>query len=310
MADELEAIKRKIDIIEFISEYVSLKNVGRNFKGLCPFHSEKTPSFIVSPERQIWHCFGACGTGGDIFGFLMKIENIEFGEVLRILAKRAGVKLARYRPSESEKQKQLLYEINHLATEYYHYVLLKHQAGKEGLDYIQKRGISSDSLEKFKIGFAPDRWDNLQKYLVAKKGYKIQDLEKVGLAIRGQRGFYDRFRARVIFPLTDHRANICGFAGRTIIPEVKEAKYINTPETLIYHKSDLLYGLNETKQEIKKADAVVLVEGELDMISSYQAGVKNVVAIKGSALTTNQVQRLFYFTKDMRSPTRSDPACQ
>lgn len=308
MADELETIKRKIDIVELIGEYVPLKKAGRNFKALCPFHSEKTPSFIVSPERQIWHCFGSCGTGGDIFGFLMRMENVEFGEALRILAKRAGVELTRYQPSESEKQKQLLYEINHLASEYYHYVLLKHPAGRRGLDYIKKRGVSEDSLVRFKIGFAPHMWDGLQKYLVNKKGYRIKNLEQAGLIIRGRKGFYDRFRERVMFPLKDHRGNLRGFAGRTIKADVKEAKYVNTSETLIYHKSDLLYGLDETSKAIKKADEAVLVEGELDMISSFQAGVKNTVAIKGSALTASQVQRLAYFTKNITFALDADLA--
>lgn len=307
MADQLEEIKRKIDIVEFISSFVPLKKTGRNFKALCPFHSETIPSFIVSPERQIWHCFGACNEGGDIFKFLMKIENLEFGEALRELAKRAGVRLTRFKPSESEKQKQLLYEINHLATEFYHYLLLNHSVGRQALRYILGRGISKPSLQLFKLGFAPNTWESLQKFLVGKKGYNPQDLEKAGLIIKSEKkaGFYDRFRSRLIFPLKDHRGNICGFAGRKIPPEAgsrpkdEEAKYINTPETLIYHKSDLLYGLFETHQEIKEVDGVVLVEGELDAISSFQTGVKNVVAIKGSALTPNQVQLLGRFTKNI-----------
>ncbi|PJE69802.1 DNA primase [Candidatus Shapirobacteria bacterium CG10_big_fil_rev_8_21_14_0_10_48_15] len=299
MADELEEIKRRVDIVELIGEYVSLKKTGRNFKGLCPFHSEKTPSFIVSPERQIWHCFGQCNEGGDLFGFLMKIENLEFGEALQVLAKRAGVKLTSYRPSEGERQKQLLYEANHLAAEYYHFVLTKHPAGQPARDYLAKRGISQKSVETFGLGFSPNMWDGLQRFLVAKKGYRSQDLENAGLIIRGSRGYYDRFRQRVMFPLADHRGNTRGFAGRVIDPTIKEAKYVNTPETLIYHKSDLLYGLVENKQAIKKADAAVLVEGELDMISSCQAGVNNVVAIKGSALTANQIYRLGFFTKNL-----------
>ena len=305
MADQLEEIKRKIDIVEFISSFVPLKKTGRNFKALCPFHSETIPSFIVSPERQIWHCFGACNEGGDIFKFLMKIENLEFGEALRELAKRAGVRLTRFKPSEGEKQKQLLYEINHLATEFYHYLLLNHSVGRQALRYILGRGISKPSLQLFKLGFAPNTWESLQKFLVGKKGYNPQDLEKAGLVIPTSNlkpqtsKFYDRFRSRLIFPLKDHRGNICGFAGRVLDPEAKEAKYINTPETLIYHKSDLLYGLFETHQEIKKANRVLLVEGELDAISSFQTGVKNVVAIKGSALTPNQVQLLGRFTKNI-----------
>jgi len=321
MAEQLEEIKRKIDIVQFINSYVPLKKTGRNFKALCPFHSETIPSFIVSPERQIWHCFGACNEGGDIFKFLMKIENLEFGEALRELAKRAGVRLTRFKPSESEKQKQLLYEINHLATEFYHYLLLNHPVGRQALRYILGRGISKPSIQLFKLGFAPNTWESLQKFLVGKKGYNPQDLEKAGLVIErdtryeirdtknkntshvsrltSHPHYYDRFRSRLIFPLKDHRGNICGFAGRVLDPEAKEAKYINTPETLIYHKSDLLYGLFETHQEIKKVDGVILVEGELDAISSFQTGVKNVVAIKGSALTPNQVQLLGRFTKNI-----------
>lgn len=307
--DQLEEIKRKIDIVQFINSYVPLKKAGQNYKALCPFHSETVPSFVVSPERQIWHCFGQCGEGGDIFRFLMKIENLEFGEALRELAKKAGVKLTSYRPSEGEKEKQVLYEINHLASEYYHYLLINHPVGKKALAYILGRGISKKSLVQFKLGYAPNLWEGLQQFLVGKKNYPAVLLEKAGLIIaRGQgrtgppavgAGYYDRFRGRLMFPLKDHRGNLCGFAGRILEPGAKEAKYINTPETLIYHKSDLLYGISETGKEVKKADAAIIVEGELDAISSYQAGVKNVVAIKGSALTLSQIQLLSRFTKNL-----------
>ncbi len=309
MADQLEEIRNKIDIVELISEHLPLKKAGRNFKALCPFHSEATPSFIVSPERQIWKCFG-CNEGGDIFGFLMRMEGLEFGEALQILAKRAGVKLRSYRPSEGEKQKDLLYEINHLASEYFHYLLLNHPVGKRALDYILGRGITKKSLVLFKLGFAPDSWESLQEFLVGKKKYRAEDLEKAGLVIKSERrrGYYDRFRGRLMFPLKDHRQNFCGFAGRVLEPEAKEAKYVNTPETLIYHKSDLLYGLTETKEAIKKADEAILVEGELDLISSYQTGVKNVVAIKGSALTNSQVQLLSRFTQNITLALDQDVA--
>jgi len=314
MSDQLEEIKRRIDIVQFISQYVPLKKAGRNFKALCPFHSEKTPSFIVSPERQIWHCFGACNEGGDVFKFLMKIENIDFGEALRYLAKLTGVKITSYQPTEAERNRQLLYEINHLAAEFYHFLLLNHPAGKVALNYILGRGIIRDSLEKFQLGYAPNMWDGLQRFLVGKKGYKLEDLEKAGLVIPGSRfqasgsRYYDRFRHRLMFPLRDHRGNICGFAGRVLEPNAKEAKYVNTPETIVYHKSDLLYGLFENKEEIKKVDRVILVEGELDAISSWQVGIKNVVAIKGSALTSRQVQLLSRFTKNLVFALDSDAA--
>jgi len=314
MNSQVEEIKRKIDIVQFISQYIPLKKTGRNFKALCPFHSEKTPSFIVSPERQIWHCFGACNEGGDVFKFLMKIENIDFGEALRQLAKLTGVKITSYKPTEAEKKRQLLYEINHLAAEFYHFLLLNHPAGKLALDYVLRRGITKESLRKFQLGYAPNMWDGVQRFLVEKKGYKPEDLEKVGLVIPSSRfrtsdsRFYDRFRHRLIFPLRNHRGDICGFAGRVLTSEAREAKYINTPETMIYHKSDLLYGLFENKEEIKKEDRVILVEGELDVISSWQAGVKNVVAIKGSALTSSQVQLLSRFTKNLVFALDSDIA--
>lgn len=302
--DQLEEIRSKIDLVAFISDFLPLKKAGRNFKALCPFHSEKTPSFIVSPERQIWKCFG-CGAGGDVFGFLMQTERMEFGEALRTLAKKAGVVLQTYRPTTAEAEKEKLYQINHLATEFYHYLLLKHQIGKSALDYILRRGIKKESLETFKLGYSPAMWDGLQKFLVGKKGHKSEDLEKAGLVIptshlpSSPSRYYDRFRDRLMFPLMDHRGNICGFAGRVLDPEVKEAKYVNTPETLIYHKSELLYPLQVTKEEIKKENSAIVVEGELDAISSYQIGVKNVVAIKGSALTEEQVRLLKRFSEDL-----------
>jgi DNA primase len=313
--DQLEEVKQKINLIELINEYVPLKKAGRNFKALCPFHSETAPSFIVSPERQIWKCFG-CGEGGDAFGFLMKIEGMEFGEALRKLAKKAGVKLRPFEPSETYQKKQQFWEINHLASEFYHYLLLKHRVGKKALAYILNRGISKELLKLFKLGFAPNMWDGLQRFLVKKKGYRLNDLREVGLIIKGRRrGFYDRFRGRLMFPLRDHQGNICGFAGRVLQKEVKDLpagrqgpKYINSPETPVYHKSRLLYGLWLTRREIKKADAVVLVEGELDAISSWQAGVKNVVAIKGSALTGDQLNLLKRFTQNLVLAPDSDLA--
>jgi len=224
--DQIEEIRSKIDLVAYISESVPLKKAGRNFKGLCPFHTEKTPSFIVSPERQIWKCFG-CQKGGDAFGFLMEIERIEFGEALRTLAKRVGVVLQSYRPTQSETDKEKLFQINHLAAEFFHYLLLNHQAGKKALNYILQRGISKESLVQFKLGYSPAMWDGLQKYLVGKKGYKPEDLEKAGLVIAVDRSrsavsrYYDRFRDRLMFPLSDHRGNVVGFAGRVLDPDAQ-----------------------------------------------------------------------------------------
>lgn len=311
--DQIEEIRSKIDLVAFISETLPLKKAGRNFKGLCPFHAEKTPSFVVSPERQIWHCFG-CSHGGDVFGYLMETERIEFGEALRILAKKAGVTLQSYRPSQSETEKDKLYQINHLASEFFHYLLLNHRVGERALNYVLQRGINKESLELFKIGYSPPMWDGLQKFLVGKKGYAVEDLEKSGLVIptshisSSPSRYYDRFRDRLMFPLSDHRGDITGFAGRVLDPTVKEAKYVNTPETLAYHKSELLYPLQITKEDIKKENLAVVVEGELDAISSFQVGIKNVVAIKGSALTEEQARLLKRFTENLVLSLDSDTA--
>jgi DNA primase len=295
--DQIQQVRSKIDIVDLIGSYINLKKAGSNFKALCPFHSEKTPSFVVSPERQIFKCFG-CGKGGDVFGFLMEYENMTFAESLRFLAKKAGVKLTSFKPSSQQQAKDRLLEINHLASEYYHYILLNHKVGKKGLNYFLKRGISKTSINLFKLGYAPNDWEGLYNFLVRKKGYEPEELKKAGLIIKG-RGWYDRFRGRIMFPLKDHRGNVLGFSGRVLEKDLKGAKYINTPETAIYHKSELLYGLEQTKNFVKKEEKAVVVEGEFDVISSYQAGVKNVAAIKGSALTQEQVNLLKRFTQTL-----------
>lgn len=304
MVDQLEEIKQKIDIVSFISEYLPLKKAGRNFKGLCPFHNEKTPSFIVSPERQIWHCFG-CQKGGDIFGFLMQVENLEFPEALEILAKRAGVNLIRSpERSEQAKIRDKIYKINHLANEFFHYLLLNHKSGKVALDYVLGRGISKKSIETFSLGWSPNQWQSVSKFLL-KKGFSPEDLEIAGLIIGNSKfeirnsKFYDRFRGRLTFALKDNRGNILGFSGRVLAASPQEAKYINTPETPVYIKGNMLYGLDVTKEAIKKEDKAIVVEGEFDLISSFQAGVPNVVAIKGSALTEGQVNLLKRFTQNI-----------
>lgn len=297
---DLEQIKQKIDIVALISEYVPLKKTGANFKGLCPFHAEKTPSFVVSPERQIWHCFGGCNDGGDAFKFLMRMENIEFGEALRILAEKAGVKISRtFQNSRTTELREKIFEINHLASEYYSYILASHPLGEKARDYLQERKIAENSWKLFSLGYAPQSWDNLAKFLAGKK-YDQEDIFKAGLVSKSTIGnTFDRFRGRLIFALKDPRGNVVGFAGRLLDPEAKEAKYVNTSETPVYVKGDVLYGLEITKEEIKKEGFAVVVEGEIDAIQSYQAGVRNVVAIKGSALTGGQVGLLKRYTENI-----------
>jgi len=306
--DQLDEIRQKIDIVELISPHVALKKAGRNFKGLCPFHSEKTPSFIVSPERQIFKCFG-CSLGGDAFKFLMEMEGMEFREAVQELAKRAGVELKDFRPSKDQQQKQKLLEINHLASEYFQFILLKHPVGQKARQYLEKRGIVSSSIKTFALGYAPDSWEGLLNWLVGKKGYRYQDLEAAGLAIKS-RGWYARFRGRIIFPLMGTQGDVLGFAGRVLQKDVKQAKYINSPETLLYHKSRHLYGLSVTKEFVRKKNQIVLVEGELDAISSYQAGVKQIAAIKGSALTEDHLKLIKRFCETIILSLDADQAGQ
>jgi len=308
MADQVEEVKSKTDIVAVIGEHIELKKAGRNFKALCPFHSEKTPSFVVSPELQIYKCFG-CGESGDAISFLEQYEGMEFYEALKFLADRAGVKLKPFSGSKGSAREKL-YQINTLANHFYSYVLLKHSAGKLALNYLLKdRGLKLDTIKTFKLGYSPNAPLALKSYLVDKKKITISDLEKVGIVYSFGRGPVDRFRGRVIFPLFDHRGNISGFAGRTL-PGAKTdmAKYINSPETDIYQKSKLLYGLNTTRAEIKKKKFAVVVEGELDMISSWQSGIKNVVAIKGSALTQEQVKLLSRYSQKLVMALDADVA--
>ena len=306
--DQVDEIRRKTDIVELISgSGIILKKAGRNFKGLCPFHEEKTPSFMVSSERQIFKCFG-CQEGGDVFGWMIKREGMDFVEALRALAQKAGVELKSYRPTKEQKIKERLLEINHLASEYYHYLLMEHKMGKKALQYLMKRGITKALMREFKLGYSADEWEGLQNFLVKKKGYKADELEMVGLVIKGKRGFYDRFRNRIVFTLFDHRKRVVGFAGRVFETESNEAKYMNTPETSLYHKSHILYGLEKTFNEIKRKNKAVVVEGELDAISSFKVGVKNVVAIKGSALTAEQIELLKRFTENIALALDEDVA--
>lgn len=297
---DAELIKSKIDIVEFIGNYVTLKKAGRNFKALCPFHSEKTPSFIVSPERQTWHCFGSCAQGGDVIKFYEKWENIDFLEALKDLASKSGVVLQQFTPTIESALKEKLYEVNHLAGEFYHYLLTKHKLGQRVLNYLKDRKIKDETIKNFLLGYAPNSWDALAKFL-DKKGYQTDLLEKGGLLIKGNSGrYYDRFRGRLMFALKNTRGQVNGFSGRVIPPQAeKEAKYINSPETPIYIKGDILYGFDQSKESIKKTNEAIIVEGEFDFLLSFQAGMTNAVAIKGSALTENQTMLLKRYTENV-----------
>jgi DNA primase len=299
--DEVAQIREKIDIVSLISEFIPLKKMGRNFKSVCPFHNEKTPSFVVSPERQIWHCFGGCNKGGDVYTFLMEYEKLEFVEALRILAKRTGVQLRESNFSAGlSSKKEVIYKLNKVALEFYHYVLTKHAAGKKALDYLTKnRKLDLRLIETFMLGFSPKEGTSLSNYLINKKKYKKEDLIEAGLAFYSGSRVVDFFRNRVMFPLYDHRGNIAGFSGRAVEEPYSGGKYINTRETLAYHKGEMFFGLNTAKEEIKKEDKAIIVEGELDVISCFSIGVKNVIAVKGTALTENQVNLISRFTNNI-----------
>ncbi len=281
-----ELIKSKLDIVEFLRGYLTLQPAGRNFKGLCPFHKEKSPSFMVSPERQSWHCFG-CGIGGDVFTFVMKYENIEFGEALRMLAERTGVELRHENPAEY-RYSGLLYDLNNAAKDFFKRALVAAPVAKE---YLATRGLTQETIETFELGWAPNESEALSMQLL-NAGSSPQDIVQAGLSIKTDRGLMiDRFRGRIMFPIHNHTGKVVGFTGR-ILPQLDHGdtgKYVNSPETPIFQKSKLLYGFWKSKDAIREAKTAVLVEGQMDFLMSFQSGVKNIVASSGTALTADHL---------------------
>ncbi|MBI5035666.1 MAG: DNA primase [Chloroflexi bacterium] len=282
----VDDVKQKIDIVDVIGQYTTLKKAGRNFKALCPFHNEKTPSFIVFPDQGTWHCFGACGTGGDVFSFLMKRENIDFGEALRQLAQRAGVELIREGPGEDQERKKLR-EILATVAAHYHYLFKNNPAAQAARDYLAKRFLSADTIDQFELGYSLDDWHATETYLVG-KGYTTRELESAGLVIQREGGgHYDRFRGRLMFPIRNRTGEVIGFGARTLTGE--EPKYLNSPQTPLFDKSSTLYGLDLAKDAIRQQNLAVIVEGYMDVIGAHQGGFKNVVASLGTALTEKQL---------------------
>lgn len=287
----IDQIQTRSDIVEVVSRYIPLQKAGRNYKAPCPFHHEKTPSFIVSPDKQIYHCFG-CGAGGNVFSFVMKYENMEFPEAVETLAEKAGVKIPRFGPEKRELTSlaNQLYKINELAVSFFQECLSRSQAAR---DYLISRGIGDDTIKKFKIGYAPDGWEAGLNFF-RKKDIEGAMLEKAGLAISNEKGgYYDRFRKRLVFPIFDMKDRVLGFGGRVLDSSLP--KYMNSPETYIYSKGRHLYGLNFSRYDIKKQGYALIVEGYLDFIIPYQAGAKNIIATLGTALTIDQVKLLKRF---------------
>ncbi len=294
----LDEIQNKCDIVEVIGGYIQLKRAGRNFKALCPFHKEKTPSFMVSPTKQIYHCFG-CGAGGNVFNFVMKYDKVEFPEAVRTLAQKVGVELPRFTRQEFENSTYAsqIFKINELAASYYHSTLLKSESGKRALNYLKGRDIDEEIIEQAKLGAAPDEWDGFLNYAKG-KGFGLELLERAGLILpREGGGFYDRFRNRIIFPISDVKNRVLAFGARALDDSLP--KYINSPETEVYIKGRHLYGLNFSIQAVKEKDFCIIVEGYLDFLLPYQSGIKNIAASLGTSLTELQVRLIKRYSKNV-----------
>jgi DNA primase len=302
--DEVGEIKQRLDVAEVVGGYITLKQAGRNLKAPCPFHNEKSASFMVSPEKGIWHCFG-CGEGGDIFKFVMRMEGLEFRPALELLAKRAGVELKESGKGNDSKLKERLTRAHEWAVKYFQASLVRNE---RALNYVvKKRGLTKQTVKDFQIGFAPESWEGLVGVL-RKKGFNEDELLRAGLA--GQRssgrGVFDMFRGRIMFTICDAQGRPIGFTGRVL--DDSQPKYLNTPQTLLYDKSRAIYGLHLAKEAIRKADEVVLVEGNMDVVASHQAGVKQVVAASGTALTLDQLKTLGRLTKNIKLAFDQDAA--
>ncbi|MBC8413396.1 MAG: DNA primase [Nitrospira sp.] len=298
----LQEIKDRLDIVDVVSDYVQLKKSGQNWKGHCPFHTEKTPSFMVSPAKQIFHCFG-CNSGGDIFTFILKYENITFPETLKILAKKAGVELkASPQASRTAGEKDSLLTINRDAMHFFSQCLSKNT---EAQSYLNNRGITQDTQKQFSLGYAMKSWNALMNYL-RQKGHHPALMQKAGLVTQGQKGTYDTFRDRIMFPIFDLKGDVIAFGGRST--DGSEPKYINSPETPVFHKSRVLYGLNFARESTSKSGFLMFMEGYLDVISAHQHGFPNAVAPLGTAVTPDHGKLAKRFTEDAVLVFDSDTA--
>ena len=307
MLDIAQQVKEKIDIVDFLSKYIKLSPAGKNFRAVCPFHKEKTPSLMVSPDKQIWHCFG-CGNGGDVIKFLMLYENLEFFDALKVLAEKAGMNLD-ILGGRDFKTYDVIYKAMEAAKEFYRANLYKSDEVK---DYLKNRGLKGETVKEFELGVALDEPDAISRHLL-KKGFSIADIEKAGLVFKTERGTYwDRFRGRLMFPLHNHVGKVVAFTGR-LLPgrdDTKTGKYVNSPETPIFQKSKILYGFHKTKNDIREAKSAILVEGQMDFLMMWQDGVKNVVATSGTALTPEHLKTLKKLTDDLVLSFDSDAAGQ
>lgn len=300
MTSVIEDIKSRLNIVDVASGYLKLEKAGGNFRARCPFHNERTPSFFISPSRQTYHCFG-CNKGGDVISFVEDIEGLDFRGALKLLADRAGITLTREKEGARD-EREAIFSALELATKFYEAVLPRFPSAEA---YLKERGLTQETIKDFRVGFAPDEWRALLDFML-KKGIKEDVLEKAGLVVRSPKGFYDRFRSRVMFPITDSSGRVIAFSGRVLNSEEGKtlgasasAKYVNSPETEVFHKSRALFGLSQARDAIRHEDSCVLVEGQMDLILSHQAGVKNTVASSGTALTEEHIGMIKRLTRNL-----------
>ena len=312
----VEEIKERLDIVEVISAYVPLRKAGNLYKGLCPFHQEKTPSFVVYPDRGTWHCFGACGTGGDVFSFVMKRDNLDFREALEALAQKAGVNLAPPSAERSQHEQHIdrLREINQAAAVFFHNQLRHAPQAQGARDYLAGRELSDATIDGFLLGYAADRWDGLLAHLLS-KNYEPADILAAGLVIEreqaepGRSPYYDRFRHRIMVPIRDIHGHVIGFGARALRGD-QQPKYLNTPQTLLFEKSSVMYGLDIARRSIRPRGKAIIVEGYMDVLACHQAGEDNVVASMGTALTEAQIKQLRRYTSTIVLALDADAAGQ
>ncbi|MDD5037856.1 MAG: DNA primase [Dehalococcoidales bacterium] len=303
----IDEVKQRTDIVEVITQYAALTKAGRNLRALCPFHSEKTPSFFVYPEQQSWHCFGACNTGGDVFSFIMKKQGIDFGEALRLLAERVGVAIpSKFELDARKDEKERLYKINEAAAQYFHNVLIHSPDGERARNYLVNRGLLLKTITDFRLGFSLNSWEALKKHLT-EKGYTENELLEAGLMVKTEDGkTHDRFRSRLLFPINDVRGRTAGFGARVLDDSLP--KYLNSPQTSVFDKSGILYGIDLAAGAIRQQNLVVIVEGYVDVITAHQSGFNNVVASMGTAVTDKQINTLKRLTKNIVLALDSDAA--
>ncbi|MGD1119394.1 MAG: DNA primase [Dehalococcoidales bacterium] len=303
----IDEVKQKIDIVDVVGQYVTLKKAGRNLTAPCPFHSEKHPSFFVYPEQQSWHCFGACNTGGDVFSFLMKKEALDFGEALRRLAQKAGVTLpSKAEPGEKKEEKEEFYQVNDAAAVYFHNLLLNSPAAAKAKAYAEKRGFTAKTIADFQLGYSLDSWDALKLHLM-ERGYSEKILVTAGLLYENEKGkTTDRFRGKLMIPIRDIRGRVTGFGARVLDDSLP--KYVNSPQTPTFDKSGTLYGIDRAAAGIRKQDKAIIMEGYMDVIMAHQCGVTSAVASMGTAITETQVNILKKLSKNLVLSLDADAA--